>query len=117
MASQQDIVKRIRGAKSTGKITRAMEMISAVKMRKAIEGVVAIRPYAHATLAVLRQVSQALGGVHPLLSSRSVKAVLYVVMTSNRGLAGGFNSQVLKRVRALLEDAPGPGGPFYHPGS
>lgn len=106
MASQRDILRRIRGAKSIGKITRAMQMISAVKMRKAIARVMAIRPYAEATLGVLAQLSEAVRDEHPLLADRPVKKELYVVVTSNRGLCGAFNAQVLKKLRqTLAEDA------------
>jgi F-type H+-transporting ATPase subunit gamma len=104
MASQRDILHRIRGARSTGKITRAMEMISAVKMRKAVERVMAIRPYGETALQVLGQLSLALEGKHPLLSARPVKRELYVVLTSNRGLCGAFNTQVLKKLREVLRE-------------
>ncbi len=105
MASARDIKRRIKGVKSTGKITRAMEMISAVKMRKAIASVLAIRPYAKASIALLEQLSLAVGsGGHPLLLNRPVKRALYVVIASNRGLCGGFNAQVTKRLRMLIQE-------------
>ena len=103
MASARDIRRRIKGVKGTGKITRAMEMISAVKMRKAVASVQAIRPYAETVIAVLRQLALA-GEDHPLLETRAVKRALYVVVSSNRGLCGAFNTQIIKRLRQTLEE-------------
>lgn len=104
MASALDIRRRIKGVKSTGKITRAMEMISAVKMRKAVQSVLAIRPYAESVIDLLCQLRFATKeDKHPLLISRDVKKELYVVITSNRGLCGAFNAQVIKRLRQILK--------------
>ncbi|MBP5993527.1 MAG: ATP synthase F1 subunit gamma [Candidatus Moranbacteria bacterium] len=103
MASARDIRRRIKGVKATGKITRAMEMISAVKMRKAVSAVLAIRPYAESVIQVLHQLS-VVGEDHPLLAVREVKKELYVVITSNRGLCGAFNAQITKRVRQILRE-------------
>lgn len=103
MASARDIRRRIKGVKATGKITRAMEMISAVKMRKAVSAVLAIRPYAESVIQVLHQLA-AVGEDHPLLEVREVKKELYVVITSNRGLCGAFNAQIIKRVRQILRE-------------
>ncbi len=106
MPGARDIKARIKGVKGTGKITRAMEMISAVKMRKAAQSVLAIRPYAESALRVLGRLEYAVGAdSHPLLMTRPIKRELYVVITSNRGLCGAFNAQVMKRLRqALSED-------------
>lgn len=106
MASARDIRRRIKGVKATGKITRAMEMISAVKMRKAVASVLAIRPYAESVIAVLHQLAK-VGEDHALLEVREVKQTLYVVITSNRGLCGSFNSQIVKRVRQILREDTG----------
>ncbi len=108
MPGARDIKARIKGVKSTGKITRAMEMISAVKMRKAAHSVQAIRPYAEAALHVLGQLEHAMGREsHPLLVERPIKRELYVVITSNRGLCGAFNAQVMKRLRQALSEDQG----------
>lgn len=106
MPSGKDIRRRIKGVKSTGKITRAMEMISAVKMRRAVERALAMRPYAQSALSVLHRVAAAVRSEqHPLLTERPVARELYVVITSNRGLCGSFNAQVLKKLReARAED-------------
>ncbi|MBP7060554.1 MAG: ATP synthase F1 subunit gamma [Candidatus Moranbacteria bacterium] len=105
MASARDIRRRIKGVKGTGKITRAMEMISAVKMRKAVNSVVAIRPYATSAIALLEQLTRAVGSEdHVLLTERPVKKELYVVITSNRGLCGAFNAQIVKKLRQTLKE-------------
>jgi F-type H+-transporting ATPase subunit gamma len=105
MASARDIRRRIKGVKSTGKITRAMEMISAVKMRKAIGSVFAIRPYAKSALEMLQQLNVAVDeNEHPLLRVRPIKKELYVVISSNRGLCGAFNAQIAKRLLSVLKE-------------
>ncbi|HLC95000.1 MAG TPA: ATP synthase F1 subunit gamma [Patescibacteria group bacterium] len=105
MASARDIRRRIKGVKSTGKITRAMEMISAVKMRKAVGSVLAIRPYAGSAIQLLQQLNIAVqNDKHPLLMERQIHKELYVVIASNRGLCGAFNTQIFKRLRAILKE-------------
>jgi len=105
MASARDIRRRIKGVKSTGKITRAMEMISAVKMRKAVQSVLGIRPFALSAIELLNQLDKATKGEsHPLLTVRPVKKELYVVITSNRGLCGAFNAQVARKLRQILKE-------------
>lgn len=108
MASARDIRRRIKGVKSTGKITRAMEMISAVKMRKSVGVALSIRPYAESAIGLLRQLNAAADArEHPLLRVRPVKKELYVVISSNRGLCGAFNSQILKRLLMILKEDAG----------
>ncbi|MDP2837921.1 MAG: ATP synthase F1 subunit gamma [Candidatus Moranbacteria bacterium] len=108
MASTRDIRRRIKGVKGTGKITRAMEMISAVKMRKAVSSVLAIRPYAQSAIELLEQLHYAVGSEkHVLLTERPVKKELYVIITSNRGLCGAFNAQIIKRLRRTLSEDVG----------
>ena len=104
MAGARDIRRRIKGVKSTGKITRAMEMISAVKVRKAISRVLSIRPYAEGAIAILRQLHSSVRVDHPLLHERPVQKELYVVISSNRGLCGAFNAQIVKRLRQVLSE-------------
>lgn len=108
MASARDIKRRIKGVKGTGKITRAMEMISAVKMRKAVASVLAIRPYAESAIALLEQLKRAIGDEsHVLLTGRPIKKELYVVITSNRGLCGAFNAQIVKKLRQTIKEDEG----------
>ncbi len=83
-------------------------MISAVKMRKAVAQVTAIRPYAECVVSMLHQLSLLQKfEQHPLLSERLVKKQLYVVISSNRGLCGGFNSQIIKKLRQTLKEDEG----------
>lgn len=101
MASSLDIKRRIRSINSTKKITKAMEMVSAAKMRRAVSSVLAIRPYAHAAWSVLTNLSKAFEEFsgHGFLEIRPVKNVLMIVVTSNRGLCGSFNTQIAKKIR------------------
>lgn len=100
MPGARDLKRRIKGIKNTGKITRAMEMISAVKMRKSVARVLAIRPYAEGALQVFTKVSRATREDDVIvLQDRPVKSVLIVVVTSNRGLCGSFNAQVIRQVK------------------
>ncbi|MFA6973790.1 MAG: ATP synthase F1 subunit gamma [Parcubacteria group bacterium] len=103
MAGTKEIVRRIKSVKNTAKITRAMEMVSAAKMRKSIASVLAVRPYAHTAWSVLTNLSQAFEEYQKgLLEVREVKNVLAIVITSNRGLCGSFNAQVMKKVKEEL---------------
>jgi F-type H+-transporting ATPase subunit gamma len=100
MASTKDIQRRIKSVGNTQKITRAMEMVSAAKMRKAVASVLAIRPYAHAAWSVLTNLSRAFSeNKSGLLEVREVKKVLAIAVTSNRGLCGAFNSQIAKKIK------------------
>ncbi len=105
MPSGKDIRRRIKGVKGTGKITRAMEMISAVKMRRAIERAVTMRPYALASLRILARLSRVLASEdHPLTERRPIARELVVVITSNRGLCGAFNAQIGRKVRMMYRE-------------
>jgi F-type H+-transporting ATPase subunit gamma len=106
MPSSKDIRRRIKSINSTKKITRAMEMVSAAKMRRAIQSVLAIRPYAQSAWHVLSNLARAFESRNEgLLEIREVKKVLILVVTSNRGLCGSFNAQVNKK---LKEEANNP---------
>lgn len=101
MASSLDIKRRIRSINSTKKITRAMEMVSAAKMRRAVASVLGIRPYAHSAWSVLTNLAKAFESSEGagFLAVREVKSVLVIAITSNRGLCGSFNSQVAKKIK------------------
>lgn len=107
MPSTRDIVRRIKSVKNTKKITKAMEMVSSSKMRKAVGGVLATRPYS--TLAwqlVLSVAGKTKSELHPLLTRRDkVKKIALVLISSNRGLCGSFNQQVVKAAREYLRRA------------
>ena len=106
MASRQQLKSRITSVKSTKQITKAMELVSASKMRRAQELALKSREYrnlARQILARLRELTDV--RKHPLYVQRAVKTRLHVVVTSNRGLAGAYNSNVLKALtRELQED-------------
>lgn len=103
-ANSKEIRRRIKSINNTGKITRAMEMVSAAKMRKSVESVIKVREYAHSAWSILINLSRTFGRHdHELLETREVKSVLMVVIASNRGLCGSFNAQTLKKVKAELE--------------
>src|SRR5215211_8157312 len=112
MASTQDIRRRIRSVRNTAKITRAMELVAAAKLRRAQERIEAMRPYADRMLELMGGVSRAASSVRsiPLLQRReSPQRVAVVPITGDRGLAGAFNSQVLRRAFALERDLTGEG--------
>jgi F-type H+-transporting ATPase subunit gamma len=97
MASLKSIKKRIVSVKNTRQITKAMKMVSAAKLRRAQENVVAARPYARKLGEVLQSLASNLeGDLHPLLEKRDAKKLLLVVVTSDRGLCGGFNTNLCK---------------------
>ncbi len=104
MASQQQLKRRIGSVKNTKQITKAMELVSASKMRRAQELAQKSRDYrnvARQILARLRELTDV--SKHPLYSVRPVANRLHVVVTSNRGLAGAYNSNVLRRLTKELQ--------------
>ncbi len=92
----RDIKRRIRSVKNTAQITKAMEVVSATKMRKSQALALAGRPYAIAAMDILKNVSERSPIRPSLLEAREVKTTLLVVITSDRGLAGAFNANVLR---------------------
>ncbi|MFO0625048.1 MAG: F0F1 ATP synthase subunit gamma [Polyangiales bacterium] len=110
MPSLKSIRRRIASVKSTQKITRAMKMVAAARLRRAQQRITELRPYAQKTAEVLRSVASRAGedATHPLLEQRPVKTVLLFVLTSDRGLAGAFNSSIQraaeKKIRELREE-------------
>ncbi len=100
--SGKAIKQRIKSVKNTKKITKAMEMVSAAKMRKAIQAVTATRTYAMLAKELMEKLSLNGEIKSPLTEIRPVQKVLAIVFSSNRGLAGSFNSNVFKKTRSLL---------------
>jgi len=97
--SQKDVQTRIGSVKNIQKITRAMEMVAAARLRKAEQRIAALRPYADALRRMTRQAAEAAGNVpsQPILQEHdSVDTVGLILVTSDRGLAGAFNSQILR---------------------
>ena len=108
MANLKEIRNRISSVGSTMQITSAMKMVSAAKLKKAQDAIVAMRPYAETLSALLQNLSAALDGEanSPFTAQRPIKKVLAVVITSNRGLAGAFNSNVVKEAKRVGEQFP-----------
>ncbi|MGQ9558565.1 MAG: ATP synthase F1 subunit gamma [Desulfurispora sp.] len=107
MPSLRDLRRRIKSIKSTQQITKAMKAVSAAKMRRAQEAVTMARPYAKRLIDVLGRVGSVTRGVqHPLLEVREPKNVLYVIVTADRGLCGGFNANVIRKAASELRDQP-----------
>ncbi|MCP4444625.1 MAG: ATP synthase F1 subunit gamma [Myxococcales bacterium] len=105
MASLKDIRKRIGSVKNTQKITRAMKLVAAARLRKAQEAITAARPYSEALSRVVGDLAEHAGrDAHPLLAEKTGDRILLVVMTSDKGLAGGFNAQINRRVAELLKE-------------
>jgi F-type H+-transporting ATPase subunit gamma len=100
MASQRDVKNKIASVKNIQKITRAMEMVAAARLRRAEQRIAALRPYADAIGRMTRQAAQAAGGeaarVPLLREHESQKNVGLLLVTGDRGLAGGFNSQIIR---------------------
>ena len=105
MANQKEIRTRIGSVKNTQKITRAMKMVAGARLNRAQTRIQEMRPYAQETARVLRSVVSQSGGdegsQHPLLAMRECKSVLLLVVTSDRGLCGAFNSSILRQAEAL----------------
>jgi F-type H+-transporting ATPase subunit gamma len=105
MANLKIIRNRITSVKGTQKITRAMKMVAAAKLRRAQENILALRPYAKDVMEVLADVAARTDAEdHPLLARREPKRVLLVVLTSDRGLCGGFNSNITRYCEEYIRD-------------
>jgi F-type H+-transporting ATPase subunit gamma len=109
MANLKEIRIRIASVNSTMQITSAMKMVSAAKLKRAQDAITRMRPYAEKLQEILSNVSSTLDGNEGVYSQqRDVKNVLVVAITSNRGLCGGFNNNVVKEIRAnVLNQFPG----------
>ena len=105
MANLRAIRKRIGSVKSTQQITKAMKMVSAAKLKRAQEAIVAARPYAGKMREVVLAVAARAGrDAHPLLTPRETKKIALLVVTSDRGLCGGFNSNLLRAANRFLRE-------------
>lgn len=109
MASLRDIRRRIKSRQNMQKITKALQVVSATKLRRAQQAVERTRPYAAKMLEVLQTTTETASEYrHPFLDRREGDNRLYIVITSDRGLAGGLNSNVMRAVnRHLRENAAG----------
>ncbi|HTL34469.1 MAG TPA: ATP synthase F1 subunit gamma [Kofleriaceae bacterium] len=105
MASLKAIRKRIVSVKNTRKITRAMKLVAAAKLRRAQDTIIAARPYSAALTSVVSELSGVAGkDSHPLFEERDVKRAAIVVITADRGLAGAFNTNVIKAVERYSQN-------------
>ena len=105
MANLKDIKKRIGSVKNTQQITKAMKMVAAAKLRRAQDAAVAARPYAEKLQSVLSNLAQREeADGHALLSQRGTGRALIVLMTADRGLCGGFNSNVSKEAEKFIRN-------------
>jgi|SRR5271157_615773 len=105
MASLRDIRKRIASVKNTQKITNAMKMVSAAKLRRAEEAIKAARPFAEKMRAVLMSLaSRANPSAHPMLEVRPVQKALLILITADRGLCGAFNTNLNRRAEAFVKE-------------
>jgi len=108
VAGVRDIRRRIRSVSNMQQITKAMKMVAAAKLRRAQEKVIASRPYAKQIQGVLARLVQAQTDVsNPLLEKRPVKKIGYILVTSDRGMCGGFNANLIRLNRGLLEEQRG----------
>src|SRR5690606_19909517 len=109
--SMRDIKRRITSVKNTQQITKAMEMVSAAKLRRSQNQVTASRPFADKLREVLTRLVGSVRGkagaeaalAHPLLVAREARRVLYVAVAADRGLAGGYNANLVRRLGQILD--------------
>ena len=115
MANLKEIRNRISSVSSTMQITSAMKMVSAAKLKKAQDAITAMRPYAEKLTELLQNVSATLDGDAggEYTSQREIKKVLIVTITSNRGLAGAFNTNVIKQAKEVVESYVGKQADIY----
>src|SRR5438132_590693 len=109
MATLRDIRRRIRSVESTQKITRAMKLVAAAKLRRAQERILAARPYAGKMAELLGNLVSSAGAhdeaLHPLLVQRAGPRRQVVIITADRGLAGAFNSNIVRRARDFIRQS------------
>ncbi len=105
MAGTKEIKRRIKSVKNTKKITKAMELVAASKMKRAVSRALASRLYAKYSWDLLTSIADKLeeGIEHPFLTTREEGKVLVVLITSNRGLCGGYNAQAIKKTISTLK--------------
>src|SRR5580693_9208662 len=102
----KEVRNRIKSVISTQQITKAMKMVSAAKLRRAQDAILQMRPYAAKLREIMENISETLessaGGAYTAL--RPVKKVLIVAINSNRGLAGGFNANIVRTVNKMMRE-------------
>ncbi len=108
MAGTKEIKRRIKSVKNTKKITKAMELVAASKMKRAVSSTLASRLYAEYSWEILTSIAKNVEDkkeeqTHPLFIQREVKNILLILITSNRGLCGAYNAQVIKKTLLLMK--------------
>lgn len=105
MAGTKEIKRRIKSVKNTKKITKAMELVAASKMKRAVSSTLASRLYAEYSWEILSSISENTENIkNPLFNEKEeVKNILLILITSNRGLCGAYNTQIIKKTIALLK--------------
>ena len=103
MANLKEIRNRISSVSSTMKITSAMKMVSAAKLKKAQDAIVAMRPYSNKLTGILQDLSSSIDSDNIFIQNRETNKKLIVCITSNRGLCGGFNSNIIKECIGLVK--------------
>ncbi len=105
MAGTKEIKRRIKSIKNTKKITKAMELVAASKMKRAVSSTLASRLYAEYSWQVLTSIAKNIEeNKSPLFEAREIKNILLVLITSNRGLCGAYNAQIIKKALALFKE-------------
>ncbi|MBM4255611.1 MAG: ATP synthase F1 subunit gamma [Deltaproteobacteria bacterium] len=106
MATLKAIRRRVSSVRNIQQITKAMKMVSAARLRRAQEAAIAARPYAEKLEAVLQNLSAGQEIAHPLLATREEKNIDLLIVTSDRGLCGGFNSNLIRMAEAFIREHP-----------
>ena len=104
MAGLKEIKRRITSVKSTKQITKAMKMVAAAKFRKAQGRIVQLRPYAEKMYSVLGSLARNVESVHPLMEVRPINRVEVIAFSADRGLCGGFNTNIMKASVKLIRE-------------
>ncbi|MBI4975250.1 ATP synthase F1 subunit gamma [Candidatus Peregrinibacteria bacterium] len=102
--SVKDIKRKIKSVKSTRQITKAMELVATSKMKKAVEGAVNLRSYGYLSLNILSKLSKKFQYLHKYLQEREVKNVLIVFFTTDKGLCGGLNTNLFKKITQVIDN-------------
>jgi len=100
----RDIKRQIKSTQNTKQITKAMEMIAAARLKRAQDAAQSARPYAEKLREVIGAIASSGGVKHPMLVKRPIKRTGYIVITSDRGLAGGYNANLLRKVLQMLRE-------------
>ena len=106
MASLRDLRKRITTVKNTRQITKAMKMVSAAKLRRSQASLLAVRPYAYKIISVMDALKDRIEFLeHPLLKRREITKTKLLIVSSDRGLCGSYNSSIIKAAERYIKDA------------